>query len=159
MWPRIFFYCKWHFFLHLWQNFSKVCRLHDHIIKYKVPVLIIKLVYERGIFLFSERDTLNYTGIRSYHGEGNGNPLQYSCLGNPHGWRGLVGCSPCSHEESDTTERLSMSTRSYHVLLLNSWAWWRVGRWTVNIWAIWVNGIWDFLIRFSYLICRSKRIL
>ena len=27
-------------------------------------------------------------------GEENGNPLQYSCLENPHGQRGLVGYSP-----------------------------------------------------------------
>ena len=27
-------------------------------------------------------------------GEGNGTPLQYSCLENPHGLRSLVGCSP-----------------------------------------------------------------
>ena len=27
-------------------------------------------------------------------GEGNGNPLQYSCLGNPHGQRSLMGHSP-----------------------------------------------------------------
>ena len=27
-------------------------------------------------------------------GEGNGNPLQYSCLENPHGERSLVGYSP-----------------------------------------------------------------
>ena len=26
--------------------------------------------------------------------------------GKPHGWRSLVGYSPCSREESDTTERL-----------------------------------------------------
>ena len=26
--------------------------------------------------------------------EGNGNPLQFSCLENPHGQRSLVGCSP-----------------------------------------------------------------
>ena len=25
------------------------------------------------------------------HGEGHGNPLQYSCLENPHGLRSLVG--------------------------------------------------------------------
>ena len=37
--------------------------------------------------------------------EGNGNPLQYSCLENPW-WRSLVGCSPWSRKESDTTERL-----------------------------------------------------
>ena len=39
-------------------------------------------------------------------GEGNGTPLQYSCLGKSHGRRSLVGCSPLSCEESDTTERL-----------------------------------------------------
>ena len=27
-------------------------------------------------------------------GEGNGNPLQYSCLENPMDWGSLVGCSP-----------------------------------------------------------------
>ena len=27
-------------------------------------------------------------------GEGDGNPLQYSCLGNSHGQRGLEGYSP-----------------------------------------------------------------
>ena len=26
--------------------------------------------------------------------------------GKSHGWRSLVGCSPCGREESDTTERL-----------------------------------------------------
>ena len=29
--------------------------------------------------------------------------------GKSHGWRSLVGCSPWGHEESDTTERLSLS--------------------------------------------------
>ena len=37
-------------------------------------------------------------------GEGNGNPLQYSCLENPHGQRSLAGYSPCGHKESDTTD-------------------------------------------------------
>ena len=34
-------------------------------------------------------------------GGGHGNPLQYSCLENPHGQRNLVGC-----KESDTTEAI-----------------------------------------------------
>ena len=38
-------------------------------------------------------------------GEGNGDPLQYSCLEKSHGWRSLIGCSPWGHEESDTTEQ------------------------------------------------------
>ena len=37
-------------------------------------------------------------------GEGNGNPLQYSCLENPP-WS-LIGYSPWGRKESDTTERL-----------------------------------------------------
>ena len=33
-----------------------------------------------------------------------GNPLQYSCLENPHGQRSQEGYSPWGHKESDTTE-------------------------------------------------------
>ena len=41
-------------------------------------------------------------------GEGNGNPLQYSCPGQ----RSLVGYSPWGHKESDTTET-SLSDINY----------------------------------------------
>ena len=37
-------------------------------------------------------------------GEGDGTPLQYSCLEKSHGRRSLEGCSPWGREESDTTE-------------------------------------------------------
>ena len=42
-------------------------------------------------------------GLGRCPGGGHGNPLQYSCLENPHGQRSLVGCS---HRvtESDMTE-------------------------------------------------------
>ena len=36
-------------------------------------------------------------------GEGNGNPLQYSCLGNPMDRDLVVGFSPWNLKESDTT--------------------------------------------------------
>ena len=39
-------------------------------------------------------------------GEGNGNPLQYSCLENSMDGTSLVGYSPWYHKESDTTEQL-----------------------------------------------------
>jgi len=38
-------------------------------------------------------------GVGRSPGEGNGNPLQYSCLENPDGQRSLAGC-----KESETTE-------------------------------------------------------
>ena len=37
-------------------------------------------------------------------GEGNGNPLQCSCLKNPRDGGGLVGYCLWDHTESDTTE-------------------------------------------------------
>ena len=37
-------------------------------------------------------------------GGGCGNPLQDSCLENPHGQRSLAGYSPWGRKESDVTE-------------------------------------------------------
>ena len=37
-------------------------------------------------------------------GEGIRNPLQYSCLKNPHGQRSLAGYSTLGHRELDMTE-------------------------------------------------------
>ena len=43
-------------------------------------------------------------GLGKSPGGGYGNPLQYSCLENPHGQRSLEGYSPQALKESDTTE-------------------------------------------------------
>ena len=43
-------------------------------------------------------------GLGRSPGEGNGCPLQYSCLENPHGQRSLVGYSPSGRKELDMTE-------------------------------------------------------
>ena len=48
---------------------------------------------------------------------GHGNPLQYSCLENPHGQRSLADYSPWGHKESDTTERRIHSLSPPHSLL------------------------------------------
>ena len=42
-----------------------------------------------------------------FPGGGHGNPLQYSCLKNPHGQRSLGGYSLWGHKELDAVERLS----------------------------------------------------
>ena len=39
-------------------------------------------------------------------GEGNGNPLQYSCLENPKDGEAWVDYTPWGHKESDMTEQL-----------------------------------------------------
>ena len=46
-------------------------------------------------------------GLGRSPGEGNDNPLQYSCLENPHGQQSLVGYSPWGPKQLDTTEWLT----------------------------------------------------
>ena len=58
------------------------------------------------------RDTGSFLAWRRSPGEGHGNPLQYSCLENPHEQRSLAGYSPWGHKESDMTERLSTALTS-----------------------------------------------
>ena len=53
-------------------------------------------------------------GLGRSPGEGHGNPLQYSCLENPHGQRNLAGYSPWGHKELDTAERLSTAHSLQH---------------------------------------------
>ena len=43
-------------------------------------------------------------GLGRFPGGGRGNPLQYSCLENPHEQKNLAGHSPQGRKESDTTE-------------------------------------------------------
>ena len=45
-------------------------------------------------------------------GGGHGNPLQYSCLENPHGQRSLAGHNPWGHKESDKTKQLRTATKT-----------------------------------------------
>ena len=55
---------------------------------------------------YNTGDPGSIPGLGRSSGEGNGNPLQYSCLEKSHGWRSLVGYSPWDHKESDMTEQL-----------------------------------------------------
>ena len=54
---------------------------------------------------YNVRDLGSIPGLRRSPRGGHSNPLQYSCLENPHGQRSLVGYSPWGRKESDTTER------------------------------------------------------
>ena len=61
----------------------------------------------------NEGDLDSIPGLEISPGKGNGYPLQYSYLKNPHGQKSLVGYSPWSHKESDMTEQLSTYTSFY----------------------------------------------
>ena len=44
-------------------------------------------------------DLGSISGLGRSPGEGNGNPLHYSCLESPRGQRSLTGYSPWGHKE------------------------------------------------------------
>ena len=50
------------------------------------------------------RDTSSVPGLGRSPGGRHGNPLQYSCLDNPHEQRSLEGSGPWGIKESDMTE-------------------------------------------------------
>ena len=53
-------------------------------------------------------------GSGRFPGGRHGNPLQYSCMENPHGQGSLVGYSPQGHKESDMTEQLRTAHTGRH---------------------------------------------
>ena len=53
--------------------------------------------------------------------ESNGYSLQYSCLGESHGQRSLVGHSPWGHKELDMTEQLTLNSMQISLFLKTPW--------------------------------------
>ena len=60
---------------------------------------------------YNAEDPGSIPGLGRSPGEGNGNPLQYSCLENPMDGGAWWGYSPRSHKESDKTEQLTLLNR------------------------------------------------
>ena len=78
-----------------------ISKLRDTMKKMKQVALVVKNppantgdIRDAGLIPGSERSP----------GGRHGNPLQYSCLENPHGQRSLAGYCPWSHKEWDTTK-------------------------------------------------------
>ena len=56
-------------------------------------------------------------GLGRFPGEGNGNPLEYSCLENPMDRGARVGYSPRGRKESDMTEWLHFISLHFRAVL------------------------------------------
>ena len=82
--------------LHIWQEFG---RLSDRLRFWAMPALGKESVWNAG-------DPSSIPESGRSPGEGNGYPLQYFFL-IVYGQRSLVGYSPCSRKELDTTEQLT----------------------------------------------------
>ena len=66
---------------------------------------------------YNAEDPGSIPGLGRSPGGGHGNPLQCSCLENPHWQRSLVGYSPWGCKESDTTEPLRRTYSLFHCLI------------------------------------------
>ena len=66
-------------------------------------------------------DLSSIPGLGRSPGGGHGNPLQYSCLENPHGQRSLAGCSLWVRKELDKTEQLSRAQYNMRITLTKVW--------------------------------------
>ena len=84
-------------FFSLYLCYFELAEIHDCMF-----CILLNLV-NRGYYFFQNISTLLSFYLILY-GEGNGTPLQYSCLEKSHGQRSLVGCRPWGREESDGTE-------------------------------------------------------
>ena len=75
----------------------------------------------------NKRDLGSIPGLLRFPAGGHGNPLQCSCLENPHGQRSLAGYSSWGRKGSDMTEPLSITQQklsinlklNYDLILLN----------------------------------------
>ena len=67
----------------------------------------------------------------------HGNPLQYSCLENPHGQRSLVDYSPWGCKESGTTEHLS--TAQHIQFCMRVWSVQPHGLYSTRLLCPWVS--------------------
>ena len=64
-------------------------------------------------------------GLGRSSGEGNGNPLPYSCLKKSPPQRSLMGDGPWGRKEPDTTEQLTLSPH-FTLRTQNEWKRWGV---------------------------------
>ena len=66
-------------------------------------------------------DLDSFPGLGRFPGEGHGNPLQYSCLENPHRQRSLADYSLCGLKELDTTEWVSTAQHMWNIKMCPAW--------------------------------------
>ena len=70
-------------------------------------------------FAHNAGDLSSIPGLGGCPERGHGNPLQYSCLENPHRQRNLAGYSPWGQKELAMTGQLSMHTHNPDSVLFN----------------------------------------
>ena len=72
---------------------------------------------------YNARDPGSVPGLGRSSGEGNGNPLQYSCLEKSHGQRSVVGYSPWGCKESARLSDFTFTFNDHTVELIDNSYW------------------------------------
>ena len=89
------------------DSFSVLFALVDQVFSRRALCLGLSNVFPGGsdgkVFAYHAGDPGSIPGLGKFPGEGNGNPLQYSCLEN---LMDREACSPQVCKESDMMERL-----------------------------------------------------
>ena len=104
----LFVFCYWLYLFTVWTQ-NIVC--NDTDFKFLNPIISIKIIVHSvkpHISTYNAGDPGLIPELGRFPGEGNGNPLQYSCLENHMDrgtWRAIVPVA-----ESDTTEWLTHNT-------------------------------------------------
>ena len=132
----LFVFWLYHLFF-IFKDFFSLCQLSLILTVFQYPILSPLLAnFYAGIFIIwapqvavgvknppanagDIRDTVSIPGWGRSPGVGNGNPLQYSCPGNPIDRRAWWVVNPWGRKESDTTKHMFYSTLgklflSYH---------------------------------------------
>ena len=80
-------------------------RQGNHICEYIQAQVFFHVSFPGGsdskVSAWNAGDLGSFSGSGRSPGGGHGNPLQYSCLENPHGQRSLVGYSPRGRKKAD----------------------------------------------------------
>ena len=87
-----------------WASGRESLRQTGHIIQVYILSLVAQTVKILPANAEDTTDKGSIPGSGSSLGGGHGNPLQHSCMENPHGHRSLMGYRSWGHKELDTTE-------------------------------------------------------
>ena len=88
----------------IWRTMEKALAPHSSTLVWEIPWTEEPgRLQSMGSLESDTTEELHFHFSLSCIGEGNGDPLQYSCLENPRD-RSLVGCHLWGRTESDTTE-------------------------------------------------------
>ena len=93
-----------------WEGFLLIKTYLQTIYSFTVKFLTPTLIINGKVSVCSVGDPGSIPGLERYPGEGNGSPLQYSCLENP-----MDPYHPWGRKESDTTEQLLFHFSDYRI--------------------------------------------